>query len=256
MIGRRLTALSTALALAGQAHLVPVRHAGRNRDGELARAAHTALAAALPALVGDDVAFATAAIAGHHVHELAEHRLLHAPDLAPALALRADALALAAPILLVLSLGTEPLRAEVVTGPQPQAVEDRCVAEPPASVETWVEGLEAPWSLVHLPDGRALVSERFDFEEMARRSLALHWKGRTPEEQKEFVSLYTDLLESTYIKKIERYENEKILYLDEKIEGAHAQVKTAVVTSKEVEIPIVYRLIQRGKKWMVYDVVV
>lgn len=103
---------------------------------------------------------------------------------------------------------------------------------------------------------RKIVSERFDFEEMARRSLALHWKKRTPEEQKEFVSLYTDLLENTYIKKIERYENEKIVYADEKIEGTYGTVKTNVITGKEVEIPIEYRVLKRGDKWLVYDVVI
>src|SRR3990172_7758789 len=57
---------------------------------------------------------------------------------------------------------------------------------------------------------RETVEKRFDFEEMAKRSLALHWKNRTPQEQKEFTSLFSDLLEDTYIKKIERYEDEKV----------------------------------------------
>ncbi|HEX7007710.1 MAG TPA: PQQ-dependent sugar dehydrogenase [Alphaproteobacteria bacterium] len=51
-------------------------------------------------------------------------------------------------------------RAEPIEGGRPQGVDDRFVAEPPVRVESWVEGLETPWSLVFLPDGRALVSER------------------------------------------------------------------------------------------------
>ena len=103
---------------------------------------------------------------------------------------------------------------------------------------------------------RQTVSERFDFEEMAKRSLALHWRKRTPEERKEFVPLYTDLLERSYIKKIESYTDEKILYLNEKINGEYAEVDTKIVTKRNVEIPIEYRLLRKNGKWEVYDVII
>ena len=103
---------------------------------------------------------------------------------------------------------------------------------------------------------RKIVGKRFDFEEMAKRSLAQNWKKRTPEEQKEFISLYSDLLENTYLKKIERYEDEKIVYVGETIEGAYAVVKTNIVTTREVEIPIEYRLLKEGDQWKAYDVVI
>jgi phospholipid transport system substrate-binding protein len=102
---------------------------------------------------------------------------------------------------------------------------------------------------------RKVVGERFDFEEMARRSLAIHWRKRTPEEKKEFVSLFSDLLERTYIKKIESYTDEKILYTDEKIEGNYAVVKTKIITKRNVEVPIDYRLLDENGNWKVYDVV-
>ena len=51
--------------------------------------------------------------------------------------------------------------ADPVVGPRPQAGDDAVMEGAPGHrVETWVAGLEAPWSLVFLPDGRALVSER------------------------------------------------------------------------------------------------
>ena len=67
--------------------------------------------------------------------------------------------ALAAAILLVVMTAT--VSAEPIVGPKPQTVADVFLPTPPdIRVEAWVTGLEAPWSLVFLPDGRALVSER------------------------------------------------------------------------------------------------
>lgn len=103
---------------------------------------------------------------------------------------------------------------------------------------------------------RKEVDKRFDFEQMSMRTLALHWKKRTPEEKKEFASLFSDLLERAYINKIESYTNEKIVYTGEKIEGDYALVKTNVITERNVDIPIEYRLIKEDGQWMAYDVVI
>ncbi len=103
---------------------------------------------------------------------------------------------------------------------------------------------------------RKVVGERFDFEEMAKRSLALHWKKRTPEERKEFVPLFSDLLERSYIRKIEKYTDEKFLYTGEKIDGDYAVVNTKIITKGNVETPIEYRLLNKNGKWEVYDVVI
>ncbi len=103
---------------------------------------------------------------------------------------------------------------------------------------------------------RETVEKRFDFEEMAKRSLALHWKKRTPQEQKEFVSLFSDLLEDTYIRKIERYEDEKVVYTEERTDGPYATVRTKIVTTKETEIPVDYKIFKKDQKWEVYDIIV
>lgn len=103
---------------------------------------------------------------------------------------------------------------------------------------------------------RQAVIKRFDFEEMAKRSLAAHWKDRTPAEQKEFVALYSDLLENTYIKKIERYENQKVVYSDEKLDGDYAVVKTKIIDKKGLGIPVEYRILRKKDKWEVYDIII
>lgn len=101
---------------------------------------------------------------------------------------------------------------------------------------------------------RQAVNERFDWEEMARRSLAIHWAKRTPEEKKEFVHLFADLVERTYLTKVEDYSGEKVLYEGESIEGEYATVRVKIVTKKGEDIPVEYRLKKEGNDWFVYDV--
>lgn len=103
---------------------------------------------------------------------------------------------------------------------------------------------------------KVAVEKIFDYEEMARRSLATHWKARTPAESKEFVQLYETLLENSYSSKIESYNQEKITYLNETVEGEYAEVKSKLTTAKRDEYALDYRLMNKGGKWLVYDVVI
>jgi len=101
---------------------------------------------------------------------------------------------------------------------------------------------------------RQAVDERFAWEEMARRSLATHWAKRTAEEKKEFVRLFSDLLERTYMKKVEDYSGEKVLFEGETKDGDYATVKVKIITKKNKDIPVEYRLGKEGNDWFIYDV--
>jgi phospholipid transport system substrate-binding protein len=104
---------------------------------------------------------------------------------------------------------------------------------------------------------REVILQRFNFEEMAKRSLGRHWQKRTPEEQQEFVQLFTDLLENSYIDKIERSEGkENINYTEETIEDSNASVRTAIVQKGDQNIDVEYRLLKRKGDWQVYDVII
>jgi phospholipid transport system substrate-binding protein len=100
------------------------------------------------------------------------------------------------------------------------------------------------------------VDERFDWEEMSRRSLAQHWAGRTPEEKKEFMGLFRDLLERTYLDKVDDYSGEAVTYEGETIDGNYASVKVKIVTSKAKEIPVEYRVMKKQTGWLVYDITI
>lgn len=102
---------------------------------------------------------------------------------------------------------------------------------------------------------RQAIAPRFDFEEMAKRSLGQHWQ-RYASRKKEFVAAFTNFVEDSYLSKIEAYKNEKILYNRERMDKGFAEVDTKVVTSKGDEIPINYRLHSVAGEWKVYDVLI
>ena len=82
---------------------------------------------------------------------------------------------------------------------------------------------------------------------MAQRSLGAHWQRRTPEEQTQFIKVFSDLLEQTYVDKIESYNNEKFIYANERIDGSYAEVSGKMRTSKGEEFTINYKLHRGGR---------
>jgi phospholipid transport system substrate-binding protein len=128
------------------------------------------------------------------------------------------------------------------------------------SVEQIVKVLEDPALRpeAKLKERRAAIRREaqvvFDFAETARRALGRHWPALTEKDRQEFTGLFTDLIERAYIAKIERYSGERIAYAGEAIDGSLATVRTRFVTRHGTEIPVDYRMQQRGDRWLVYDV--
>ncbi|MFU2207570.1 ABC transporter substrate-binding protein [Solidesulfovibrio sp. C21] len=95
----------------------------------------------------------------------------------------------------------------------------------------------------------------FDMKELSRRALGAQWNKFTPEQQGRFVTAFGNLLQHTYLDKIESYTDEKVQYLKEQELGpGKAEIATKVV-GKGKEIPITYRLIDHSG-WKVYDVII
>jgi phospholipid transport system substrate-binding protein len=103
---------------------------------------------------------------------------------------------------------------------------------------------------------REIILPKFDFAEMAKRSLGAHWQRRTPDEQKEFVKIFTSLLEGTYLDTIESYNGEKVQYLNERGDKNFAEVDTKIIDQKGKEFALNYRLHNIGGEWKIYDVVI
>ena len=129
-----------------------------------------------------------------------------------------------------------------------------------SSVEQIVKVLEDPALKTEsrVKDRRAAIRKEaevvFDFTETAKRALGRHWQGLSEKDRQEFTGLFTDLIERAYISKIERYSGERIAYAGEAIDGGLATVRTRFVTKQGTEVPVDYRMQQRGDRWFVYDV--
>jgi phospholipid transport system substrate-binding protein len=101
---------------------------------------------------------------------------------------------------------------------------------------------------------RKIANEIFDFSEIAKRSMARHWQPLSEAQKNEFVGLFAELLERSYISKIETYGGEKIQYTAERADGDFATVSTRIITKNGTEVPVDYRMIKRADRWLVYDV--
>jgi phospholipid transport system substrate-binding protein len=103
---------------------------------------------------------------------------------------------------------------------------------------------------------RKLAAEAFDVQETARRALGPHWQQRSPAEREEFVALFADLLEHTYIARIDLYGGERLKFTEEKLDGDVAIVRAKVTTKQGTEVPVEARMHKKSDRWLIYDVAI
>jgi phospholipid transport system substrate-binding protein len=101
---------------------------------------------------------------------------------------------------------------------------------------------------------REIVYPLFDFNEMAMRSLGAYWRRLNPQQRKEFVTTFTDLLEKTYADQIDLYHGQQVVYNGERLDGGYAQVDSRIVDKNGQSYSVVYRLHKVDGKWKIYDV--
>ena len=103
---------------------------------------------------------------------------------------------------------------------------------------------------------RAAISkaadEIFDFAETAKRSLGQHWAQRTPAEREEFVRLFTELVQRTYIAKVDQY-NSEMTFRGDTVDGDHAVARTTLLLSKGSAMSLDYLMHHPRDRWQVYD---
>ena len=103
---------------------------------------------------------------------------------------------------------------------------------------------------------RKIAEDIFDYPDTARRALGAHWNPRTPQEREEFIRLFGELLDRSYISKIDLYQGEKVKWVGETMDSSEALVKTTIATKSGTDMPVDYRMHLRDGQWRVYDVII
>ena len=98
----------------------------------------------------------------------------------------------------------------------------------------------------------------FDSQEIAKRTLGVYWKDRTEAEQKEFVEIFTALVEKTYASSLDRYRKDfQVVFDQERIEDNDAEVDSRIIDpTQQKTFSINYHLHKVDGKWLIYDVII
>ena len=106
-------------------------------------------------------------------------------------------------------------------------------------------------------DIRTIINEVFDWQELSRRALAREWRKFSPDQQKEFVALFEQLLQNIYADRILAYTSEKIEFGKETELGkGKVEVESYIITTDNKMVPLFYRLTDKSGQWRAYDVVI
>ena len=102
---------------------------------------------------------------------------------------------------------------------------------------------------------RGIVSDAFDFEEAARRTLGHAWEERTAEERARFVGLFVDLIDRAYLRRLDSLDGRRIVVVEDVIDSDRATVRAAVVAQDGERTPMdcLMRRSDDGR-WRVVDV--
>ena len=102
-----------------------------------------------------------------------------------------------------------------------------------------------------------IIGEVFDFTELSKRTLGREWKKMNPEQQKEFVELFRQLLQGVYADRLLAYTDQKIVFDKEvELKKGRVEVQSNIVLSDGKKVPIFYRLTNKSGQWKTYDLII
>jgi phospholipid transport system substrate-binding protein len=99
-----------------------------------------------------------------------------------------------------------------------------------------------------------LLKTFLDTDTMGRAALEHHWSTLSAAQQKEFLSLFRELFERTYVQKLLLFERPDFGYVgEEKLPGGTARVDTKIITPRD-EFAVTYQMRPDGDHWLATDI--
>lgn len=107
---------------------------------------------------------------------------------------------------------------------------------------------------------RKLFNEKFAVKAIGRWTLGRHWRRASEDEQKQFLTLFEDLMVTTYVDRFESYSGEELkIVKTTPVDENRATVHSEIVRPTGVDakpISVLWRVGRQGDIYKVLDVVV
>jgi phospholipid transport system substrate-binding protein len=101
---------------------------------------------------------------------------------------------------------------------------------------------------------RQVADRVFDWGEMARSSLGVHWRSLDAQQRTRFVAVFKDILAVQYMEDIDRFQGTEVVTVDGSArQGEEVVVRTTLVTASRERVPIDYRLRSQPERGAVVD---
>jgi phospholipid transport system substrate-binding protein len=102
---------------------------------------------------------------------------------------------------------------------------------------------------------RRVADRVFDWAEMARSSLGVHWRSLDERKRAQFAEVFKDVLAGEYTDDIDKFQgSETVTVTGSSADGDQVVVKTTLTTASRERVPIDYRMRKQRAEWKVIDV--
>ena len=99
-----------------------------------------------------------------------------------------------------------------------------------------------------------LLKDFLDTDKMGQDALGTHWASFSAAQQKEFLGLFRELFQRTYVQKLLLFEKPDFGYVgEERRDDGTARVDTKIITPRD-EFAVTYQLRPAGDHWLATDI--